>query len=76
MKKRSHKCQKKPSCPSNGTWRSNVGLKGGGKGWCGNCLKAEDLEKLELYKDELGHLYFKCRFCSQKVRVRKENREF
>ena len=35
-------CEKKP-CPSNGTWRKDNGLKGGGKGWCGDCLKTEEL---------------------------------
>jgi len=29
----------------------NSGLKGGGKGWCGDCLKAEELEKNGLFRD-------------------------
>ncbi len=53
QKKRSIKCQKEPFCPSDGTWRSNVGLKGGGKGWCGDCLKTEELEKQGLFRDQL-----------------------
>ena len=48
-----------------------MGQKGGGKGWCGDCLKAEETEKEGLLRDKQGHLCFKCRSCPQTVRVRK-----
>ncbi len=57
-KRGTYDCKKKPKCPTNGTWRSDVGKKGGGKGWCRDCLKTEELEMLGLFKEEKSHLFF------------------
>ena len=44
-----------PECILNngeqGTWRNDKGLKGGGKGWCGKCLKKES----KIYRDAGRH---------------------
>ena len=61
--KRSNECKNEP-CPSNGTWRSNVGMRGGGKGWCGDCLKAEENKKLGFFRDDYYVLYFNCQSCT------------
>ena len=61
-----------------GTWRTDVGQKGGGKGWCGDCLKADKKDQLVeqgLSRDEHYNLYFTCQACNQAVRVRKENKK-
>ena len=71
-KRGTYECQKLPKCPTNGTWRSDVGQKGGGKGWCGNCLKTEKKEDLGIFRDEYRNLYFTCGSCSQAVRIMKE----
>ena len=52
-----------------------MGLKGGGKGWCGDCLKAEELKKKGYFRNEQGHLCFLCCSCSLAVRVRKEDKK-
>ena len=52
-----------------------MGQKGGGKGWCGDCLRAEEHEKLGIFRDEHYDLYFSCRSCDQAVRVRKEGKK-
>jgi hypothetical protein len=58
-----------------GSWRTDVGQKGGGKGWCGRCLKAEDLERRGFFRDDHYNLYFNCLSCHQAVRVRKEDKK-
>ena len=52
-----------------GTWRTNTGLKGGGKGWCKKCLKKEE----NLLKDASGHASYVCRTCqpAEKTRLRR-----
>ena len=45
MKRGIYSCEKQPKFPSDGTWRTDVGQRGGGKNWCGSCLRAEDLER-------------------------------
>ena len=52
-----------------------MGLKGGGRGWCSDCLKAEEHEKIGLFKDGHGNLFFTCQSCFQKVGFRKENKK-
>jgi len=58
-----------------GTWRTDKGQKGGGKGWCSGCLKAEEHEKQGLFWDKNGHAFFTCGSCSQTVRVIKESKK-
>ena len=72
MRRGTNSCKNDP-CPYSGTWRSDVGRKGGNKGWCKDCLKAEELEKRGVFRDDYGHLSFCCRSCTNSVRVIKEN---
>ena len=61
--KNKHECQNLKCSQWNkeiGTWRTDKGQKGGGKGWCSNCLKTEEREKQGLFKDEHGNLKFIC----------------
>ena len=52
-----------------------MGKKGGGKGWCGDCLKAERLERKGLFRDEHFKLFYYCQSCTQIVRVRNESKK-
>ena len=70
IKRGIYSCEKQPKCPSDGTWRTDVGQRGGGKNWCGSCLRAEDLERRGLFRQDNRHVFFKCRSCSKKVTVR------
>jgi len=46
-----------------GYWRKDTGKKGGGKGWCNDCLITEEFENQGLFKDENGFHCFNCRSC-------------
>ena len=52
-----------------------MGQKGGGKGWCSDCLKAEYLEKQGLFRDKHRELHFQCQSCNHRVRVKPENKK-
>ena len=52
-----------------------MGQSGGGKGWCGRCLRTEDLERRGLFRDDHGHVFFSCRSCPRTVRVIKESKK-
>ena len=52
-----------------------MGQRGGGKGWCGACLRAEDLERRGFSRDDHYILHFTCLSCTREVRVIKESRK-